>query len=177
VAAFAQAEALVGSDGALLEPGGPLSFLNAARQRLAQWQSRTDLVSSAEIVRALRGGVALRPAIHLRVSFDFDQASLNARGLDQVERLRAALRDPALSDECFRIIGHTDVRGSDAYNDALSLRRAETVRRVVDTSPALVGRLRVEGHGKRELLRKGTTEEDHRINRRVEVRVIACGRS
>ena len=68
------------------------------------------------------------------------------------------------------LVGHTDVRGDDVYNDRLSLRRAETVKAFLIKElgiPAAL--LSVEGHGKRELLFSGTAEEDHALNRRVEV--------
>ena len=65
--------------------------------------------------------------------------------------------------------GHTDARGSDATNDALSLRRARAVvAALVVIEPGLAGKLVAEGAGKREPLYRGDDEDSYRLNRRVE---------
>jgi OOP family OmpA-OmpF porin len=66
-----------------------------------------------------------------------------------------------------RIEGHADIRGDAAFNQALSERRAANVRAALiklGMNPEIVT---AEGFGATRLLTTGTTEEDHRANRRV----------
>jgi outer membrane protein OmpA-like peptidoglycan-associated protein len=109
----------------------------------------------------------------LYINFDFDSATLTVDGRRQVQELAKALDLLAASwsrPMALRIIGHTDARGTNEYNDTLSRRRAEAVRDILvreyRVAPALVT---VEGRGKRERLFTGTTEDDHARNRRVEI--------
>ena len=71
------------------------------------------------------------------------------------------------------ITGHTDARGTDAYNDALSLKRANAIKEQLVEAGFDANRLETQGKGKRELLIKNPqTEEEHYKNRRVEVTII-----
>ena len=72
-----------------------------------------------------------------------------------------------------RIEGHADIRGDASANQALSERRAANVRAnliKLGLNPEVIT---AEGFGATRLLNTGTTEEDHRANRRVEFVVIA----
>ncbi|WP_274572001.1 OmpA family protein [Neisseria leonii] len=81
-----------------------------------------------------------------------------------------------------RIIGHTDRKGSDAYNDALSMRRAETVRRYLVSRGVPVGIMSAQGLGKRYPVKEcaATLPREQEIaclqpNRRVEIEVDGIG--
>jgi outer membrane protein OmpA-like peptidoglycan-associated protein len=131
------------------------------------------VVSAEQITRALTTrSFGVVPRIDLRVHFAFDSAALAEEGDAQLQELGKALAASALQGHTFRIIGHTDKQGDADYNQQLSQRRANTVvRELTQRFPSLAGRLQSEGHGERELLYAGDSEEDHRLNRRVEVRV------
>ncbi|ASP34016.1 OmpA family protein [Labrenzia sp. VG12] len=64
------------------------------------------------------------PRINLTVNFEFDSASLTNDGILTLQALGQALRDPRLRNMRFQIAGHTDLRGTAAYNLDLSNRRA-----------------------------------------------------
>ncbi|MBB3193047.1 OmpA family protein [Roseateles terrae] len=68
-----------------------------------------------------------------------------------------------------RIIGHTDNTGSDAINDPLSLRRAESVRNYLIDRGVPGNRVEVAGRGSREPLVSNDTAENRARNRRVEI--------
>lgn len=68
-----------------------------------------------------------------------------------------------------RIVGHTDSTGSDAVNDPLSLRRAQTVRDYLDSRGVPGARMSIEGRGAREPLADNGTEAGRARNRRVEI--------
>lgn len=68
-----------------------------------------------------------------------------------------------------RIVGHTDSTGSDAVNDPLSLRRAESVRNYLTDRGVGAGRIEVAGRGSREPVASNDTAEGRAKNRRVEI--------
>ena len=112
------------------------------------------------------------PAVVLNVIFEFNSAKLTAEGGVLVGNLGRALKDPRLTGKRFRIEGHTDAKGGDVYNQSLSERRAEAVRRELIASYG-VDAARVEsiGFGKSQLLDRANPEAE--ANRRV--RVINLG--
>jgi outer membrane protein OmpA-like peptidoglycan-associated protein len=102
-------------------------------------------------------------AVPSDVLFAFDSARVGAAG---VRSLRAVAR--SLPDRPVRVTGHTDARGGRAYNDALSLRRARAVARVLRAArPGL--RIGVAGAGQRRPLASNRTGAGRARNRRVEI--------
>jgi outer membrane protein OmpA-like peptidoglycan-associated protein len=67
------------------------------------------------------------PAIDLEVFFDFDSAEITPEALPILKKLGAALGDEKLKGSVFLVGGHTDAKGSDAYNLSLSDQRAKSV--------------------------------------------------
>jgi outer membrane protein OmpA-like peptidoglycan-associated protein len=67
------------------------------------------------------------PAIDLEVFFNFDSAEITPEALPILQKLGAALSDEKLKGSVFLVAGHTDVKGSDAYNLSLSDQRAKSV--------------------------------------------------
>lgn len=114
----------------------------------------------------------LAPSIDLYVHFEYDQSALTMSDAQfTVDALGRALKDSRLASLRFEIIGHTDARGADEYNDSLSRRRAEAVRsRLVQFSGIDASRLTAQGKGKREL--KDASRPEDGINRRVQIRSI-----
>jgi OOP family OmpA-OmpF porin len=80
-----------------------------------------------------------------------------------------------LSHSRLLIIGHTDSRGPDRYNQDLSLRRAQAVKQALVAGYGLpADSLSAEGKGESELLiRPELSPEDYAKNRRVELRLVA----
>lgn len=72
------------------------------------------------------------------------------------------------------IEGHTDSRGSEAYNLELSRGRAESVRRFLIDAGVPESRLVARGFGKSRPLVAGDTPAAHAINRRVEFRLSSA---
>ncbi|MCX8100824.1 MAG: OmpA family protein [Geminicoccaceae bacterium] len=107
----------------------------------------------------------------LKILFPFNSAELSAEARAQLDALGRALAAPELRPFRFRIAGHTDAVGSEAYNEGLSARRA---RAVVDYLEARHGiaraRLAALGLGERELA--DPSDPASAANRRVEVRTL-----
>lgn len=109
--------------------------------------------------------------IDIAVEFDYDSAKLtdNAKGL--LGNLAQALLTDDLSGLRFSLGGHTDSIGSDAYNERLSLARAEAVRSFLfDQYGIALDRLDVEGFGESRPLFPDAPEDGR--NRRVEVTTL-----
>ena len=104
--------------------------------------------------------------------FDFDRDILDEAFFQDLSRLGNEMRN--FPDCRFEISGYTDSRGSDAYNDKLSQRRAETIKQMlVDREGFDPAVLEAVGYGERRLqVPNAETEEEHAQNRRVEVRII-----
>jgi outer membrane protein OmpA-like peptidoglycan-associated protein len=108
------------------------------------------------------------PTIDLSINFEFNSAELTPEGKVLVGNLGRALKDKRLAGARFRIEGHTDAKGEDAYNQALSERRAETVRRTLIASfGADSARIESVGLGEKQLLDAANPESG--ANRRVRV--------
>lgn len=112
------------------------------------------------------------PSIDLHVPFEYDQSAITMSDAQIViDTLARALKDERLAKQRFQIIGHTDARGTDAYNDDLSTRRANAVmKRLTDIHGIAANRLQAAGKGRREL--KDPSRPDHGINRRVQIKSI-----
>ncbi|AWN54626.1 OmpA family protein [Methylobacterium sp. 17Sr1-1] len=102
------------------------------------------------------------------INFKYDSADLETDSLITLDQIGAALRDDRLRTYKFSIVGHTDAKGSDAYNQSLSERRANSVREYLTSkfsiSPSLIT---AKGYGKSHLLDPARPEDG--VNRRVQV--------
>lgn len=104
------------------------------------------------------------------VLFQTDSAELRPGAIEKLRPLAGYLRaNPGVR---VAIIGHTDSRGSDAHNQSLSERRAESVRTAFDEMGVTRARFRVEGRGESEPVATNDTPEGLRLNRRVEVTLL-----
>ncbi|GGY36372.1 OmpA family protein [Parvularcula lutaonensis] len=68
--------------------------------------------------------------------------------------------------------GHTDSTGSDAYNDQLSVRRAEAVGNYLVAQGVPPVRIEAQGFGERQPIADNSTESGRAMNRRVEIKLV-----
>ncbi|RPD94098.1 OmpA family protein [Aureibaculum marinum] len=116
-------------------------------------------------------------AINLEnINFDLDKADILPESLPDLRRIVKLMKDnPTIHVE---LSSHTDSQGSDAYNKRLSQRRADATVAYIVTLGISKDRLQARGAGESEL--KNTkcannvpcTDEEHKINRRTEFKVI-----
>ncbi len=69
-------------------------------------------------------------------------------------------------------MGHTDSIGTDAYNQKLSVRRAEAVKAYLVSKGIEKNRVYTEGKGKKQPIASNATKEGRAKNRRVEIEVV-----
>ena len=103
------------------------------------------------------------------VLFDFDKADLKPAAEATLQNLLTVVN--SRPNATVNIEGHTDVRGETAYNQALSLRRAESVSMWLTAHGVAGTRLHATGAGESRPVKSGDTEADHQANRRVEIRI------
>ena len=75
------------------------------------------------------------------------------------------------------VLGHTDSTGSDAYNQSLSERRAESVANFLANSGVQRARLATKGYGESQPIASNSTEEGRAGNRRVEIKIVPIEQS
>jgi outer membrane protein OmpA-like peptidoglycan-associated protein len=108
--------------------------------------------------------------INIQVLFDFDSDRLASAGLQSVEQMARAIEQLNLNESAVIVlIGHTDSKGAEQYNQDLSERRARAVLTKLADSASIRARILAEGRGESELRYPGNTRDDHRRNRRVEL--------
>jgi subtilisin family serine protease len=113
-------------------------------------------------------GRSALPSIDLDIRFAVDQATLLPDAVAQLRELGRALGSPRLRNKTIEIAGHTDATGSNAHNEALSVRRAETVAGYLAQEFKINrGRLAVVGYGEERL--KDPLQPAGGVNRRVEI--------
>ncbi len=103
------------------------------------------------------------------VQFDLDKADIRPdAGVILDEAANQLSQSPGTS---VSVGGHTDSTGSDAYNQALSERRAASVRDYLISRGVSAGRLSVAGYGESQPVADNATADGRALNRRVELRV------
>lgn len=104
------------------------------------------------------------------VTFEFDRANLTANAKAILDQAADAL----LSAQGIRveIAGHTDARGSDAYNAKLSEQRAQSVMTYLGERGIAADRLSAKGYGEAEPVADNGTDEGRELNRRVELKIL-----
>jgi outer membrane protein OmpA-like peptidoglycan-associated protein len=150
-------------------------------------QTQTDPVASAaegQLIQSLRNRptrslspaereeiatvVKDKPKIDLEINFDYNSANISARSLTSVQALGRALSNPELKGSTFVVAGHTDAVGSDGYNQDLSERRADSIKRYLVDKFGIAGAdLVTVGYGKTKL--KDPANPFSEANRRVQV--------
>lgn len=102
--------------------------------------------------------------------FDFDKSVLKPAGRASLDDLVAKIQ--GINVETIISTGHTDSIGKDAYNQRLSLRRANAVKAYLVSKGIPADRIVVEGKGEKQPVASNATREGRAKNRRVEIEVV-----
>ena len=109
-----------------------------------------------------------KPNIDLEITFDYNSANISGKSMPSVQALGRALINPDLKGSTFIVAGHTDAVGSEAYNQDLSERRADSIKRYLVDKFSIPGAdLVTVGYGKTKL--KDPNNPTAEVNRRVQV--------
>jgi outer membrane protein OmpA-like peptidoglycan-associated protein len=142
-------------------PGIYANTIKASRDNVAGYASVTVASSAASLA-------TMQELVH----FAYDKSALtddSRAALDgkvQVFRANPAMR--------IRIVGHTDSRGTDAYNRALGTRRAEAVRDYLVAQGVASSRIEIETRGETQPIAAGGSEGAMAQNRRDAFRILVA---
>ena len=102
--------------------------------------------------------------------YDFDKATLKPEGKATLDKVAADLKKIRL--EVVIAVGNTDSVGSDAYNQALGQRRAQSVKAYLISKGVDGGRIYTESKGKSNPVATNATAEGRAKNRRTDIEVV-----
>ena len=102
--------------------------------------------------------------------FGFDRAVLKDEGKQKLDDIVNQLDGVDL--EVIVAVGHTDSVGPEAYNQRLSVRRAEAVKAYLVSKGIEANRVYTEGKGEAQPVADNKTKEGRAKNRRVEIEVV-----
>jgi len=137
------------------------SFVDTLRNRKTRSLSLGEREEIAELA-------ATKPKIDLEIRFDYNSADINRSSMPAVQELGKALSNASLKDSTFVVAGHTDAVGGEAYNQDLSERRADTIKKYLTEKYGLNGaNLVTVGYGKTKP--KDPNAPMDPVNRRVQV--------
>jgi outer membrane protein OmpA-like peptidoglycan-associated protein len=123
--------------------------------------------------RVDRAGCTCELTVVLQFEFDSDEL----RPADRAVLDEIAARMRAVELIAGEAIGHTDSIGTEAYNLALSQRRAQSAVSYLAHQGVTEARVTVRGLGERRPVADNATAEGRALNRRVVLRRLDCGRS
>lgn len=103
--------------------------------------------------------------------FDFDKSVLKPEGKQALDEVGDKIQSKGATVIDVNIIGHTDSIGTEEYNQALSLRRATSVKDYILTKGVDASIIDVSGKGETEPVADNSTKEGRAQNRRVEVSI------
>jgi outer membrane protein OmpA-like peptidoglycan-associated protein len=136
-------------------------FVDSLRNRASRSLSSDEREKIVSIAKS-------KPSIDLEINFDFNSATIGAKGAPQVAALGEALTSADLKGSTFVLAGHTDAKGSDTYNQGLSERRADAVKSYLQQKYGIdASQLVTAGYGESQL--KSPSHPFAAENRRVQV--------
>jgi outer membrane protein OmpA-like peptidoglycan-associated protein len=136
-------------------------FVQRIRGRNTRSLSNTEREEIAAIAKD-------KPNIDLEITFDYNSANISTKSMPSVQALGRALTSSDLKGSTFIVAGHTDAAGGDAYNQDLSERRADSIKRYLMDKYGIAGAdLVTVGYGKSKL--KDPSQPLAEVNRRVQV--------
>ena len=99
-------------------------FVETLRNRTTRSLSSGEREQIADIAKD-------KPNIDLEITFDYNSANISQKAEPAVQALGKALSNPDLKGSTFVVAGHTDAAGGESYNQDLSERRADAIKKVL----------------------------------------------
>jgi len=104
------------------------------------------------------------------VLFDSGSAALKPGAYQEINRVSQVLTQ--YPETRIMIAGHTDSDGSEAFNQNLSVQRAEAVRNALVSQGVSASRVTTSGFGESQPIADNNTEAGKQLNRRVVVTIV-----
>lgn len=127
---------------------------------------RDEFLKAMEELEAKPAAMSAEPNKYI-VLFDFDKSNINAEGQTVIDQVVAAAGK--MGSVNISATGHADRSGSEDYNMALSLRRADSVRKALIAGGIDLNAITAAGRGESEPAVETPDGVKERANRRVEI--------
>jgi OOP family OmpA-OmpF porin len=128
------------------------------------------IVAKAKAKAKAAPKAAAKVTLNADALFDFDKSVLKPAAKASLDSLAGKVK--SLTLEVIVAVGHTDSIGTDAYNQKLSIRRAEAVKKYLVSQGIEAKRIYVEGKGESQPVADNKTAEGRAKNRRVQIEAI-----
>jgi outer membrane protein OmpA-like peptidoglycan-associated protein len=155
--------------GALVGAGIGLLAGAAVGQYLDQQQRELETSLAGTGAEVQRDGDALLVNFPSNVTFGVDSATIRPEFYSTLDNVSATLN--RYPQSYLDIVGHTDSTGSDAYNQALSERRANSVSNHFRSRGVIPGRMAAYGVGETQPVASNASTQGREQNRRVELKI------
>jgi len=133
-----------------------------AASQAADAQKTNEAVASAQTASVQRTRDVLTATFRSEVFFDFDSAVIKPGGYDELHRVADVLNK--YPETTITVEGYTDTKGTAAYNQQLSERRAQTVKDALIQMGVAPNRIQAVGYGMSRPI-----SSDDALNRRVNI--------
>lgn len=136
----------------------PVSHTGCPLPQYPTSQKTTEPAATSEVITLNDQGA---------VMFAYDSAELTSAAHQQLQALTGKLNGANVVS--VKVIGHTDSQGSDAYNQALSERRASSVAEYLISQGLAPSKVTSQGRGESQPIADNSTDAGRAQNRRVEL--------
>ena len=134
-------------------------------------QQAKEIGQSIPGAKVERVGEGIEVTFDSGLLFDFDSDRIRPAAAANLTELARSLNK--FGDSNLLIVGHTDSQGDDAYNQALSYRRANSASAYLQSQGVPSRRVSTSGRGESEPVASNSTDDGRQKNRRVEVAIYA----
>ncbi len=141
------------------------NYMDKQQQALEEQLAAEQRSHQIELERVREDTIKLN--LSSEVSFDYDSAALKPSFYPSLDKIASVISQH--DQTSIEIVGHTDSRGSEAYNQRLSEQRAESVANYLIQRGVSSSRITTSGRGELEPRGTNSTEAGRQLNRRVEI--------
>jgi outer membrane protein OmpA-like peptidoglycan-associated protein len=154
--------AMIGAGAGVLTGGAVGAYMDYQDAKLREYLAGTG-------VQVIRNGDQITLSMPSNITFATNSDVLSSNFLDVMHSVSLVLTE--YNKTVIEVMGHTDSTGSDAYNLALSQRRARSVGNHLASEGVAPMRILTEGFGEQYPVASNDTEQGRLLNRRVELRL------
>lgn len=138
-----------------------------------EMDKRADRIQGelGETATVERVGEGIKLTFDSQLLFDFGKSDLKESNKRDLQKFAETLKQ--YTDTDLLIVGHTDSRGSESFNQTLSTQRAAAVSDYLAYSGVNRNRLMIQGEGEQQPVASNNTDQGRKQNRRVEIALYA----
>lgn len=161
-------EKIVGAGIGAVAGAGIGAYMDAQEKKLREETAGTG-------VDVIREGDNLMLRMPSGITFAYDRADVQTQFQPVLNDVAKVLKD--YPSTYIDVYGHTDSDGSDAYNQGLSERRAQSVANYLSMQGVQSARVATRGFGETQPIGSNATAEGKAQNRRVEIKIVPVTQS